>query len=59
MSAALSSLVVESALYCLLACVAIDIAVAERQVGHMRLWRHHCGAALVYALLGAVHLLHR
>ena len=49
---------VESALYGFLAYVAFTAAAVEKQAGHDHLCRHHRTAAMVYAMLGAVHLIH-
>jgi hypothetical protein len=58
MSALSFSFAIESALYGFLAYVTFTIATVDKQAGHDGLCRHHRMAALVYALLGAVHLVH-
>jgi predicted ferric reductase len=58
MSALTLTLSLETALYGLLAYVAVAAAIAEKQMGHDRLFRYHRFAALIYALLGTAHLFH-
>ena len=52
------SLMLNSALYWLLACCAFLASTVEKQVGHDKLCRHHQIVAVLYALLGAVQMLH-
>jgi methyl coenzyme M reductase alpha subunit len=58
MSALTSFVATEMLLYGLLAYAAAANAMSERLVGHKRSSVHHGMAAVAYALLAAVHLVH-
>ena len=51
-------LVLNTALYALLAYCALLASITEKQAGHEKLCRHHRAAAVLYGLLGAAQVLH-